>query len=103
MLLIIGLDPFVQQWVQAHQEQHVDDQQWNDPNHNDDHDLNDGRISVFVLALTARTELLFFAFDLVADAGQDYSVTVAFVGRNVVDDEYAILEYYSKGNFSNRF
>lgn len=76
VLLVIVLDAFVQQRIQANQEQHVDDQQRYHPNHNDDHEFDDARITILVLAFAAWTKFLFFGLDFTADAWQDHSITI---------------------------
>lgn len=68
MLLIIVLDSFVEERIQANQKQHVDDQQRYHPDHNDDHEFNDACVTILVFALAPRAKFLFFRFDFVADA-----------------------------------
>ena len=66
VLLVVGLGALIKQWLQQHQEQHVDHQQTDHPDHNDHHHFDDGGVSILVFALAARTELLLFALDFVA-------------------------------------
>lgn len=48
--------------------------------------LDNGSVSILVLALTSRTELCFFPLDLVTDPRQNDSFAVTFTRRYVIDE-----------------
>uniref|UniRef100_A0A2M3ZLS6 Uncharacterized protein n=1 Tax=Anopheles braziliensis TaxID=58242 RepID=A0A2M3ZLS6_9DIPT len=91
VLLIVGFDALVQQRIEAHQEEHVDNEQRDDPDHNDHYHLDDGGVAVLVLAVTPRTDLLALALLYLARyPWQNYAITVALVRWYVVDDQHPI-------------
>lgn len=69
MLLIVGFDTFVEQWIQAYEKQHVDNQQRNYPYNNDNNDFDDGGVAVLVFAFATWTKLLFLSLDFITYSG----------------------------------
>lgn len=81
MLLIIIFDAFVQEWIQNYQEQHIHDQQWYHPNHNDHHHFDNSRISIFIFAFAARAKLLLFTVQFFRNARKNDAITVTRITR----------------------
>lgn len=79
----------VEQRVEAHEEQHVDRKQGDDPDDEDDQHPDGGGVAALVAALAARTELTLPALDVIR-LGQDHPFAVASLWRYIHDVELAI-------------
>lgn len=90
----------VEQRVEAHEEQHVDREQGDDPDDEDDQHPDGGGVAALIAALAARTELTLPALDVVG-LGQDHPFTVASLRRHIHDVELAVglgaLDHCSAG------
>lgn len=77
MFLVASFDTFVEKRIQNDQERHVDDQHRYNPYYNDNNDLNDAGVAIFVLANASRTKFLFVADDLLINFWQNHSIAIA--------------------------
>lgn len=77
MFLVASLDSLIKKRIQNNQECHVNYKHRYDPYDDDNDNLDDAGVAVFILANTSRTKLLLVSNYLLINFGQNHSVAIA--------------------------